>query len=64
MLCNAYSRSYLSRLAREKKRFLVGSKQVNDYDLSDNENAIKDGCFPSGPDAAYDLGLVRKRGEL
>jgi hypothetical protein len=28
-----------------------------DYDLSDHENAIKDGCFPTGPDAAYDLTL-------
>ena len=28
------------------------------YDLSAHENAIKDGCFPSGPDAAYDLTLT------
>jgi hypothetical protein len=27
------------------------------FDLSGNESAIKDGCFPQGPDAAYDLSL-------
>ncbi len=26
-------------------------------DLSDHESAIKDGCFPAGPDEAYDLPL-------
>jgi hypothetical protein len=35
----------------------ITSDVTLDYDLSDNENAIKDGCFPSGPDAAYDLSL-------
>jgi hypothetical protein len=29
----------LTRMAAEKKRFLIGSKQVNDYDLSDNGRA-------------------------
>ena len=29
----------LTRMAAEKKRFLVGSKQVNDYDLSDKGRA-------------------------
>src|ERR1700759_818029 len=29
----------LTRKAEEKKRFLVGSKQVNDYDLSDQGRA-------------------------
>jgi hypothetical protein len=28
------------------------------WDLSDNEDAIKDGCSTSGPDAAYDLTLT------
>lgn len=28
------------------------------FDLSDNESAIKDGCYPQGPDAAYDLSLA------
>jgi hypothetical protein len=28
------------------------------FDLSDHEDAIKDGCFPGGPDAAYDLTLA------
>jgi hypothetical protein len=28
-----------------------------DYDLADHEQAIKDGCLTSGPDAAYDLTL-------
>jgi hypothetical protein len=27
-------------------------------DLSNHEDAIKDGCFPGGPDAAYDLALA------
>jgi hypothetical protein len=29
-----------------------------DFDLSGHENAIKDGCAASGPDAAYDLSLA------
>ena len=28
------------------------------FDLAAHDNAIKDGCFPSGPDAAYDLPLT------
>jgi hypothetical protein len=32
--------------------------QTLDYDLSDHENAIKDGCAATGPDAAYDLSLT------
>jgi hypothetical protein len=28
------------------------------FDLSNHENAIKDGCYPSGPDAAFDLTLA------
>jgi hypothetical protein len=35
----------------------ITANQTLDYDLSSHENAIKDGCFPSGPDAAYDLSL-------
>jgi len=36
---------------------VITADQSLDYDLSDHENAIKDGCFPSGPDAAFDLTL-------
>ena len=28
------------------------------FDLSNNESAIKDGCYSQGPDAAYDLSLA------
>jgi hypothetical protein len=28
------------------------------FDLSNNESAIKDGCYAQGPDAAYDLSLA------
>lgn len=28
------------------------------FDLSNNESAVKDGCYPQGPDAAYDLSLA------
>ncbi len=28
------------------------------FDLSNNESAIKDGCYTQGPDAAYDLSLA------
>ena len=28
------------------------------FDLSNHEDAIKDGCFPNGPDAAYDVALT------
>ncbi|HEX3345600.1 MAG TPA: hypothetical protein VHS09_13550, partial [Polyangiaceae bacterium] len=37
---------------------VITPNQTLDYDLSKHENAIKDGCFPSGPDAAYDLTLA------
>jgi hypothetical protein len=36
---------------------VITPNQTLDYDLSKHENAIKDGCFASGPDAAYDLTL-------
>jgi hypothetical protein len=36
---------------------VITPNQALDFDLSNHENAIKDGCFPSGPDAAYDLTL-------
>jgi hypothetical protein len=36
---------------------IITAGQTLDYDLSDHENAIKDGCLSSGPDAAYDLSL-------
>ena len=35
----------------------ITANQTLDFDLSGHENAIKDGCFVSGPDAAYDLSL-------
>src|SRR5262249_13140719 len=35
----------------------VSANQRIDIDLADHEDAIKDGCFPGGPDAAYDLTL-------
>jgi Putative metal-binding motif len=34
------------------------ASQTVDYDLSSHENAIKDGCLATGPDAAYDLSLA------
>jgi hypothetical protein len=36
---------------------VITPDQPLDYDLSDHENAIKDGCA-TGPDAAYDLSLT------
>jgi hypothetical protein len=36
----------------------ITAEQTLDYDLSNHENAIKDGCLASGPDAAYDLSLA------
>jgi len=38
---------------------IVSANQRVTIDLSSHENAIKDGCFTSGPDAAYDLSLAR-----
>jgi hypothetical protein len=35
----------------------IGINQSLPIDLSSHENAIKDGCSPSGPDAAFDLSL-------
>ena len=35
----------------------VGLNQSVAFDLAAHENAIKDGCSPTGPDAAYDLSL-------
>jgi hypothetical protein len=35
----------------------IGVDQTISFDLAAHENAIKDGCSPSGPDAAYDLSL-------
>lgn len=35
----------------------VSPNQTLTFDLSDHENAIKDGCAKSGPDAAYNLTL-------
>ncbi len=37
----------------------VTANQRLSFDLANHESAIKDGCFPSGPDAAYDLSLAR-----
>jgi hypothetical protein len=36
----------------------VAYDSTTNFDLSNHENAIKDGCVPSGPDAAYDLSLA------
>ena len=35
----------------------ITANVTTDFDLSNHEDAIKDGCFPGGPDAAYDLSL-------
>ena len=37
---------------------VITPDETLDYDLSNHENAIKDGCAASGPDAAYDLSLA------
>ncbi|HEY8086289.1 MAG TPA: putative metal-binding motif-containing protein [Polyangiaceae bacterium] len=36
----------------------LSPNQTLAWDLSDHENAVKDGCAKSGPDAAYDLSLT------
>jgi Putative metal-binding motif len=37
---------------------VLTSDQSLSFDLASHENAVKDGCLPSGPDAAYDLPLT------